>query len=159
MCLAILCSQSNSRLIVPFTLLKPPYSLSIITWFVPWTTIACHYWCCWISSAVKADAVASHLLQVARALVNKKHKCRVEVEWRYFLRHAPDKSLPPAFSVDKIYQAWVLEHKRGCHAFSPGSLLRTQSQKPGERRRKPNCDRETRKGSKTGGKLPRNISA
>ena len=32
----------------------------------------------------KADAVASHLLQVARAPVNKKHKCRVQVEWRYF---------------------------------------------------------------------------
>ena len=30
----ILCSQSNSQLIVPFTLLKPPYSLSIMTWSV-----------------------------------------------------------------------------------------------------------------------------
>jgi len=54
---------------------------------------------------VKADAVAGHLLQVAREPVNKKHKCRVQVEWRYFLRHAPDKSLPPAFTVDEIYQA------------------------------------------------------
>jgi len=54
---------------------------------------------------VKADAVASHLLQVARAPVNKKHKRRVQVEWRYFLRHAPDKSfLPPAFTVDEIHQ-------------------------------------------------------
>jgi len=34
---------------------------------------------------VKADAIASHLFQVARALVNKKHKRRVQVEWRYFL--------------------------------------------------------------------------
>jgi len=48
---------------------------------------------------VKADAVASHLLQVARAPVNKKYKSRVQVEWRYFLRHAP------AFTVDEIYQA------------------------------------------------------
>ena len=54
---------------------------------------------------MKADAVASHLLQVARAPVNKKHKRRVQVEWRYFLRHAPDKSLPTAFTVDEIYQA------------------------------------------------------
>ena len=42
---------------------------------------------------VKADAVASHLLQVARAPVNKKHKRRVQVEWQYFLGHAPDKRL------------------------------------------------------------------
>jgi len=54
---------------------------------------------------VKADAVASHLLQVAGAPVNKKHKRRVQVEWWYFLRHAPDKSLPPAFTADEIYQA------------------------------------------------------
>ena len=54
---------------------------------------------------MKADAVASHLLQVARALVNKKHKRRVQVDCRYFLRHASDKSLPPAFTVDEIYQA------------------------------------------------------
>jgi len=53
---------------------------------------------------VKANAVASHLLEVARAPVNKKHKRTVQVEWRYFLRHAPDKSLPPAFTVDEIYQ-------------------------------------------------------
>ena len=31
-CLTILCSQSNSQLIMPFTLPKPPYSLSIMTW-------------------------------------------------------------------------------------------------------------------------------
>jgi len=54
---------------------------------------------------VKADAVARHLHQVARAPVNKTCKCRVQVEWRYFLQHTPDKSLPPAFAVDKIYQA------------------------------------------------------
>ena len=95
--------------------------------------------------------------QVARAPVNKKHKRRVQVEWRYFLRHAPDKSLPPAFTVDEIYQA-LHNMKAGtapgydhvhpeflknldpraqtwCHAFSLGSLLRTQSQKSGERRR------------------------
>ena len=174
------------------------------------------------------QAVASHLLQVARALVNKKHKCRVQVEWRYFLRHAPDNSLPPAFTVDKIYQvlqnmqagtapgydhvhpeflknlgprgqAWLLR-------FFSGSLLRTQSKwkKRSERRKhcaragcskfrtlpacplsqthrqdrlqytvpgvpqlasaqcknlekdEGNCDRETRKGPKTGGKLPPN---
>jgi len=53
---------------------------------------------------VKADAVASHLLQVVRAVVNKKHKCRVQVKWQCFLRHAPDKSLPPAFTVDEIHQ-------------------------------------------------------
>ena len=33
---------------------------------------------------VKADAVASHLLHIARVPV-KKHKCRVQVEGRYFL--------------------------------------------------------------------------
>ena len=53
---------------------------------------------------VKADAVASHLLQVARAPVNKKHKRRVQVEWHYFLQHTTDKRLPPAFTVDEIYQ-------------------------------------------------------
>ena len=68
---------------------------------------------------VKADAVASHLLQVARAPVNKKHKRRVQVEWRYFLRHAPDKSLPPAFTVDEIYQA--LQNMKSWHCSgSPG---------------------------------------
>jgi len=34
---------------------------------------------------VKADAITNHLLQVARAPVNKKHKRRVQVEWWYLL--------------------------------------------------------------------------
>ena len=67
---------------------------------------------------VKADAVASHL-QVARAPVNKKYKCRVQVEWRYFLQHVPDKSLPPAFTVDEIYQM-LLSMKAGTAPCSPG---------------------------------------
>ena len=74
---------------------------------------------------VKADTVASHLLQVARAPVNKKHKRRVQVEWRYFLRHAPDKSLPTAFTVDEIYQ--TLQNMKagiapGYDPCSPGVL-------------------------------------
>jgi len=54
---------------------------------------------------VKADTITSHLLQAVTAPVNMKHKCRVQVEWQYFLRHTLDKSLPPAFTVDEIYQA------------------------------------------------------
>ena len=43
------------------------------------------------------------LLLVSRAVTL--HKRRVQVEWWYFLRHAPDKSLLQAFTVDEIYQA------------------------------------------------------
>jgi len=81
----------------------------------------------------------NHLLQVARALVNKKHKCRVQVEWRHFLRHAVDKSyLQPSLwtkftrccriwklaplqvmtmFIRSSWRTWVLEHKPGRHTF------------------------------------------
>jgi len=129
---------------------------------------------------VKADAVASHLLQVARAPVNKKQKRRVQVKWRYFLRHALDKSLPPAFTVDEIYQA--LQNMKA--ATAPGydhvhpEFLKNLGHRAQTwlsrffsriiisnaipklwRKTKVIAIEKTRKGPKTGRKLPPNISA
>ena len=61
------------------------------------------------------------------------------VLWTKFTRHCRIWKLAllqvMTMFTQSSWRTWVLEHKPGCHAFSPGSLLRTQSQKSGERRR------------------------
>jgi len=54
---------------------------------------------------VRANAVAAHLLQVAKAPSNKRFERRVRDQWRQSMRHSPDKSLPPPFTVSEIHDA------------------------------------------------------
>ena len=54
---------------------------------------------------VKANAVAAHLIQVAKAPRDKKFERRVRDQWRGFCRQAPDKSLPPDFTTADIDSA------------------------------------------------------
>ena len=54
---------------------------------------------------VKANAVAAHLVKVAKAPSDKKFERRVRDQWRSFRRQAPDKSLPPDFSTAELDNA------------------------------------------------------
>ena len=51
---------------------------------------------------VRANAVASHLIQVAKAPADKKFERRIRDQRRHFLRHAPDKSSPSPFTTSDI---------------------------------------------------------
>ena len=51
---------------------------------------------------VRANAVAAHLIQVAKAPSDKKFERRIRDQRRQFLHHAPDKSSPPAFTTSDI---------------------------------------------------------
>jgi hypothetical protein len=57
---------------------------------------------------VRANAVATHLIQVAKAPVDKKFERKTRDERRSFLRHASDKSLPPPFTASDIDKALKL---------------------------------------------------
>lgn len=57
---------------------------------------------------VKANAVAAHLVQVAKAPANKKFERKVRDEWRQCMRHSPDKSPATAFSTSEIDSALLL---------------------------------------------------
>jgi len=54
---------------------------------------------------VKANAVAAHLVKVAKAPSDKKFERRVRDQWRSFRRQAPDKTLPPDFSTTELDNA------------------------------------------------------
>ena len=54
---------------------------------------------------VKANAVAAHLVKVAKAPSDKKFERRVRDQWRSFRRQAPDKSLPPDFLPTELDKA------------------------------------------------------
>jgi hypothetical protein len=49
--------------------------------------------------------VAGHLVQVAKALKDKKLERKVRSKWRDFTRNAPDKSKPPPFSTEELQTA------------------------------------------------------
>jgi hypothetical protein len=49
--------------------------------------------------------VAGHLVQVAKALKDKKLERKVRRKWRDFMRNAPDKSKPPPFSTEELQTA------------------------------------------------------
>jgi hypothetical protein len=51
---------------------------------------------------VRANAVATYLIQVARAPSDKKFERRVRDQRRQFLHHAPEKSSPPACTTSDI---------------------------------------------------------
>jgi len=54
---------------------------------------------------VRANAVTTHLIQVAKAPPDKKFEHKVRNQWQYFLKHAEDKRLPPAFMLTEISEA------------------------------------------------------
>ena len=54
---------------------------------------------------VRANAVAAHLIQVAKTPGDKKFEHRARDERRQFLRHTPDKSSPPPFTTSEIDSA------------------------------------------------------
>ena len=51
---------------------------------------------------VRANAVAAHLIQVAKAPTDKKFERKTRAERRKFLRRAPDKSSPPPFTTSDM---------------------------------------------------------
>ena len=57
---------------------------------------------------VRANAVAAHLIQVAKAPSDKTFERRVRDQRRQFLRHAPDKTSPPPFTTSEIDSALKL---------------------------------------------------
>jgi hypothetical protein len=57
---------------------------------------------------VRANAVAAHLIQVAKAPGDKKFERRARDQRRQFLRHAQEKSGPPPFSTSDIDNALKL---------------------------------------------------
>ncbi len=54
---------------------------------------------------VSANAVAAHLIQVAKAPHNKKFERQVRSQGRILLQQSTDKSLPPPFTTDEITAA------------------------------------------------------
>ena len=57
---------------------------------------------------VRANAVAAHLIQVAKAPSDKQFERRARDQRRQFLRHAPDKTSPPPFTTSEIDSALKL---------------------------------------------------
>ena len=55
--------------------------------------------------SVSANAVAAHLIQVAKAPHNKKFECRVLMQGRTLLQQMSDKSLPHSFTEEDISTA------------------------------------------------------
>jgi len=55
--------------------------------------------------SVSANAVAAHLIQVAKAPHNKKLECQVHMQGRTLLQQMPDKSLPHPFTEEDISAA------------------------------------------------------
>ena len=54
---------------------------------------------------VSANAVASHLVRVAKAPKVQKHEKSVRDGWRQFLRNSSGSALPPAFTAEELFTA------------------------------------------------------
>jgi hypothetical protein len=57
---------------------------------------------------VRANAVAAHLIQVAKAPTDKQFVRRIRDQQRHFMRYTPDKNEPPPFSASDIDSALKL---------------------------------------------------